>query len=420
MKLPAIKIRSRYNKVDWFLALSVAIAILWRPLVAWVLPFDAAGRVPFLLLGLSLVISVKRLWKTSFKYPLSLYCLLAVYLFLNGMLKRGYEVYEQDGIFLMFCAVFQSPLIMLLVASLAKKDFDCTVDWLLVTLFCYPLLSVLFGDIDIEGRLNGGINANELALVTVVFTALQLLKYLRGRCSLIFAAIMLVIPFYVIIRTGSRMGLVMVTAVILATILLKMRKRSKTSLILAALAFAALAIGLAYVLNNSILGERMAKISSQGEDSFLTTGTILDKFGDRGFQYFYSFPYFLEHPLTGIGLGNWINYSPNGLVCHSEYMVQYVENGLLAFIPYLVFFFTLIRRTRKSSKASDPISRSSAGLLYAMMLTIIFANSVLWSYNQYSVFVVYALCFVLSEDVLPPRKRRVRIVFGSKNKKRVQ
>lgn len=414
LKIPAFWKNTRYNITDWFVAMAVFITIIWRPLVAWVLPFDSAGRVPFLLLGLAFAVYFKRIWKTVLKFPLSLYCILAVYLFVNGLLKRGYDNYEQDGIYLMFCAVFQAPAIMLIVASLAKKDFDGTINWILAALFFYPLLSIFFADIDVEGRLNGGLNANEIALATAVFTALQILKYIRNRSSLQFTIIILLLPLFVIIRTGSRMGLAMVTLIILAAILIKMKKRSARSFILTTAALVIFFVGFASILSNSIIGKRMVGTTSQSEKSLLTTGTILDKFGDRGFQYFYSFPYFLDHPVSGIGLGNWIKYSPNGLVCHSEYMVQYVENGLLAFIPYMIFFLTIIRRIRKRRNTDNPVIRKSAGLLYATMLSIVFSNSVLWSYNQYCIFIIYALCFTLSEDAVPARKKRVRIVLGSK------
>lgn len=417
IKLPKFIKRGKYNSTDWFVALAVFVTIIWRPLVAWILPFDSAGRVPFLLLGLAFVVYFKRLIRTVFSFPLSLYCILAVYLFVNGALKGGADNYEQDGMYLMFCAVFQSPVIMLIVASLAKKDFDGTIDWLKAALFVYPLLSIFFADIDGEGRLNGGINANEIALTTAIFTVLQLLKFVRNKCSLQAAVITLLIPIFVIIRTGSRMGLAMVTVIILATILIKMKKRSFKSFALTGIALALFFIGFASVMSNSIIGKRMIGTTSQTEKNLLTTGTILDKFGDRGFQYFYSFPYFLDSPVTGIGLGNWIKYSPNGLVCHSEYMVQYVENGLLAFIPYMIFFLAIIRRIRKSRKSDDQIKRKSASLLYAAMLTIAFSNSVLWSYNQYCIFIIYALCFTLSGEALPSKRRR-RVKFVSHPRKK--
>lgn len=168
------------------------------------------------------------------------------------------------------------------------------------------------------------------------------------------------------------------------------KHRSLKSLFLSLTILLVLVVGFLLLMNYSEVGERMASTTEQTEIG--TTGTILDYFGDRGLQYFLSWPYFLRNPITGIGVGNWIGYNPFGLVCHSEYMVQYLEGGLISFVLYCLFWAYMLKQLNLARKKSyNARIRSPRILLIFILLSILFANSVLWSYDMYCVFIVYAL-----------------------------
>ena len=416
LHFPILKVGS-FSWRDWFVAVSVAIAINWKPLTTWVLGVDAAGRVPFLLIALSLILYARRIWRTAFRFPLVLYCLVAVYMFVNGYLQQGYLTYPSDGVYLMFCAALQAPAIMLLVAACARKDYDCTIDWLTLALYAYVLLSLFCSGITRTSRYNLDINANEIALYTAILCAVLLLKHFRGRLPFLPLLLFEAVPCYVIILTGSRMALAMIAIIFVFAIFIRQNIKNVKSIAISLLLIGVFAVGMAYILKNTQIGARMMGTTTQMEQEKGTgTSTILDKFGDRGLQYFYSWPYFIENPVFGIGFKNWILYSPYKLVCHSEYMVQYVENGLLAFIPYMIFFLSLIGRVWKGRKHKDRRTRESALLLLATMLAITFSNSVLWSHDQFCIFVIYALCFSLDTPEKKKRKR-IRIVLSSPKSK---
>ena len=417
LHFPILKIGA-FSARDWFIALSVAIAINWKPLTTWVLGVDAAGRVPFLLIALSLILYARRILRTSFRFPLVVYCLVAVYMFINGYIRQGYLTYPADGVYLMFCAALQAPAIMLLVAAQARKDYDTTVDWLTLALYAYVLLSLFCSGITRTSRYNLEINANEIALYTAILSALLLLKHFRGRLPFIPLLLLEAVPVYVIILTGSRMALAMIALLFAFAIFIRQNIKNVRSVAISVLLTGVFALGMAYVLKNTQIGARMLGTTTQTEqEKAVGTSSILDTFGDRGLQYFYSWPYFVENPIFGIGFKNWILYNPYKLVCHSEYMVQYVENGLLAFIPYMIFFLSLLVKAWKGRRSEDRRIRRSALLLFATMLAISFSNSVLWSHDQFCVFVIYALCFSL--ETPPARKRRkIRFVLSSPEKKR--
>ena len=419
LRIPILKMGT-FSAIDWFVAISVTLTLIWKPLSIWILGFDAAGRVPFLMLAISLILYAKRILRTSFRFPLALYCLVAVYMFVNGYLQQGYRTYPSDGIYLMFCAALQAPAVMLLIAAGAKKDFDATVDYLILALYTYVLLALFCSGLTHVNRLELEINANEIALYTAILCILMLLKFFRRRLSFLALVLLLVIPFFVIIETGSRMALAMVAFVLIAAIFIVQNIRNVKSLAVSLLLIGTLVLGMSYIMSNTLMGERIRGTTTQTEkNKSVGTSTMLDKFGDRGLQYFYSWPYFLQNPVFGIGFNNWIVYNPLKLVCHSEYMVQYVENGLVAFIPYMIFFIGLMRRTLTGRKHKDPKWRQSASILFAALLAIAFSNSVLWSHDQFCVFAVYALSFAV-ETPGKKTRRRIRLVFGSPKKHKEQ
>lgn len=415
-RFPIIKLGA-YSAIDWIVAFSVSLAILWKPLSMWILKIDAAGRIPFLLLAVSFILYMRRIWRTSLRHPLTIYCFVAIYMFLNGCIQHGYLTYPSNGMYLMFCSALQAPAIMLMIAAAAKKDFDTTLDWLVIALFAYVILALLCSGFTYSDRDDLDINANEIALYTAILFTLLLLKFFRNRLTFFPLIISEIIPLFTIIKTGSRMALTMVAIVTVAAILLSQDRRNMKSIVLSFVFITMFTVGMVFIMNHTHIGERMRGTTTQVENSrSVGTSTILDKFGDRGLQYFYSWPYFIEKPLFGIGFKNWILYNPFKLVCHSEYMVQYVENGLVAFIPYMIFFLALMRRSWAGRKHKDRRSRSCSLFLLASMLAIAFGNSVLWSHDMFCVFATYALCY--AQDT-PERKkhRRIRIVLKSRPEK---
>ena len=155
--------------------------------------------------------------------------------------------------------------------------------------------------------------------------------------------------------------------------------------------------GIDYILHNTFAGERVLGTQNEVNDRYadFKTGTILDLLGDRGFMYYYSWPLFLEHPITGIGLYNYIQYSPWGMRLHTEYATQYVENGLLGFIPFISFLIILLKKlkiTKKENKILNEVN--SIKMIFFILSSVLFSNLVLWSFDMVCVYLVYAMVAV--------------------------
>lgn len=374
------------------------IVVLWAPLNHWIIGIDGAGRIPLVLLLLACILLGSRMGKVSLKKPLTIYIIFAFYVLINGLVHESYLNFEGEGIYVMTVNLLCPVLFLLVVSCLAYYDFDKTLKWITWSLLIYCLLCLLFGQMTDDKRLGGGLNANGMATYADFAFYCLLLQYMTGKRSLISLLILSVIPIVLIVITGSRTGfLLLVIVAVLSVLLFYKRGRIGSVFLVVALAVV-LVWGFSYVMNNTVLGERLQNSTMQMEGHKYETGTVIDKFGDRGPQYYWSWPYFLEHPIFGIGLANWRKVSGFPYVLHSEWLVHYVENGLVALILYLVFYFSLLRKSISLSKQLNDQDRKTVRVLIYSLLSVFFLNFVSWTYNLYCVFAIYAFVYSFTKQ----------------------
>ena len=356
----------------------------------WYLNLDGAGRIPFFLLVLLLVCNSRDVMQFAFVSPSKIYFAIGIYMVFNGILMGSASTYSHGGLWIIITHILGPVFSMLIVICCSRKDFDTTTAILSWGLMLYCVLSIINSRMN-AGRLNSEINANEMAMYGAITIMLFLYRYIRGSIKK-YSVILLSIPILLVILTGSRMGFLMVALIIGMTIIIKVNF-SKPRTILKAIAFFIIAyFVIDFIVQNTLLGERLLNTTKDSDSmSALKTGTILDYYGDRGFQYYYSWQYFKDNPIYGIGFHKWLNYSPTGHVCHSEFMVQYVECGLLAFIPWLFFWYLLFKPLHIVKKRAHGMNGEMVILLICSLVLLLYADTVLWSYNIYCVFIIYAI-----------------------------
>lgn len=375
-----------------FALLAVIFRVIWPPLQVWYIHADGAGMISFYILLAAFLVNFSEIKSTAWSKPLTIYAILAVYMMLNGLLMGSAEMYPKGGDWIIVTHLLTPIMSMMIIATCASKSFDKTVKWMAYGLTIYCLLCLRNSAMDDEERLNAEINANEIALSASIGYGLYLLLYIRQAIStkLAFLAI---IPAYIIILTGSRMGLAMIAILSFGMSAMKFDFKNAAN-IFRALTLTGILVAISiYILNNTVIGERMMGTTTDHKELIFETGTILDYYGDRGLQYYFSWPVFLEHPIFGIGFHQWQKYNPTEHVCHSEYMVQYVECGVVAFVLFCTFWFKLLKSSYAFRRNSNDLQKKSITCLLIMLLAIIYSNSVLWSYNMICVFTVYALAF---------------------------
>lgn len=380
----------RFNGKQKFIAFVLIYAICWIPLHSFYLKIDAIGRFPLFALIFCCLITFSEIKKDAFRIPLLTYFILAIYMFINVLFKGTYPLHST---FIYFRLIFNSVFFMWLVAYLSQVNFDKTIWILFIGFFLYTLLCFLNESAASEqDRLGGAaINANAIGLNAFFATAFALILYIRKKIKLLSLVVLLILPFYVAILTGSRMTLGASLFIIAGTFIVSRDKKNILSLIGGLFILGVIAIITYYILEHTLVGERLAGTTTQMENSDLATGTILDLFGDRGIQYYVSWPYFLDNLITGIGLRHWGEDGPTGFVCHSEYLTMYLENGLIGIALYAAFYYQIIKRLFQRKAATAGTDKNIFKYLLLAFIAMLFINSVLWSFDALGFFAIYAL-----------------------------
>jgi len=177
---------------------------------------------------------------------------------------------------------------------------------------------------------------------------------------------LLALPFIAttLVLSGSRKTLVSVGVFALMWALLTYgsAKASKVRSVLLLLVVAtALYVAGRFVVENTHAGERFVQAS---RDPRLSMG--------RYSLYQEGWTMFLQSPVQGVGLGNFLTHSSIGMYAHSDFMEVLATTGFVGFVLYSSIYLVLWRRLRRMMKRSeDATSRYMAGLYQAMIITLL-------------------------------------------------
>lgn len=378
----------RFGILEKFIAFILIYVICSVPIQRFAQAVDGAGRFPTILLIFCCILILGKIKNDIFSKPLSIYLILAIYMLFNVLAKGTYM-----PTFIYFKMIFDSVFFMWLVAYLSQVNFDKTIWILFIGFYLYTLLCFFNGSMSAGERLGGAINANTIGLNAFFTIAFALILYVRKEIKLFLLVVLLILPFFVAIQTGSRMTLGASLFIIAGTFIVSRDKKNILSLIGGIFILGVIAVITYYILEHTLVGERLTGTSTQVEGGQLETGTILDLFGDRGFQYYVSWPYFLDNLITGIGLRHWAEDGPTGYVCHSEYLTMYLENGLIGIALYVAFYYQIIKRLLQRKAATAGTDKNIFKYLLLVFIAMLFINSVLWSFDALGFFAIYALSY---------------------------
>lgn len=386
--------------------ISVIITLLWSPLSIWILHFDEAFRIPFILLCISLIHHYRDIKQLANVTPIILYIIVSLIMLSNAIYNNSSETFDivKHKEWIVFYLLISPVLVLVILTTFARKNFELSINCVYWGLFIYCFLALLYGKQDekFDGRLNSEINSNVLALHGAITIGIGLILKQRFKCNK-FRDLSLFCPFLLILQTGSRMALTMVILIVVSYSFIKINFRNVHSLVRGCIFFIIAFISFFYIVNNTLIGERLLSTTEQGMESKLRSGTILDYYGDRGVQYYYSWRYFCDSPFFGIGFHYWNRYSPIGFVAHSELMVQYVECGLVSFVPWCLFWYYICKSLNHTRKRSNELDRKTISLILMVLLSMFYANTVLWSYNIICVFCMYS--FAISFPLTISKRR---------------
>lgn len=146
-------------------------------------------------------------------------------------------------------------------------------------------------------------------------------------------------------------------------------------------------VGVEYVMDNTYLGERLSNTSEQAESriNYASDSKFLQFVGDRAPHYVLGWEIFKQHPVTGIGLNNFIHVSGYTERLHTEYMVQFTENGLIGFILFVLYNFWYIKNLNRLRRASENKSKAIIGL--GWIVALLFLEVTAWTYDMNAAFI---------------------------------
>jgi O-antigen ligase len=225
------------------------------------------------------------------------------------------------------------------------------INVLIISLFLSNLIILLFDEQNPEfkegARLGVGMNANFIGLYSYILVAIILYKFYSLKNSYYTKIILLVaciLPIIIIMKSGSRSAFGMLAFLGVGQIIINRSKDFVKSLAIFIVGFIFVFFTLSYVITNTYLGKRILETTRQTEDPVAErTGTIFDKFGDRGIYYVLGYKLFMDQPIRGIGLGNFKNYHGRA-VMHPEIMIQLTELGIIGTILFFLFYTWIGKR----------------------------------------------------------------------------
>jgi len=321
-----------------------------------------------------------------------------VYSIINSSVKGV----SQEGMNILFFIgnLFVPYIVMILVCNEYLNNTSKLLKLLTNALFLYVLIGMLSINIDMlgMGRFMSEKLGNFLPLNIVFLVFFICLRFARKELKFRKVGILLFLLMSIIVLSGTRKALGGAMIIITFTIFSFIKFKSfKANMIVVAF-FIVLFFGFQYIMNNTIIGERMNEIEEVGVMFNTTDYAILNRLGDRSYQYIIGWELFVEHPLTGIGLGNFRAITLTKFGIHSEYIVQLAECGLIGTILFLSFNFWILLHLLKCWK-KYPQQRYYSWIIVGGGLAILFIGLTAWLYSFPIYFAGYGIIIAFLKQI---------------------
>lgn len=404
----------RYFKIQY---IYIIFIIVWTP-INFIINMDAMGRLKMILTIVTFVILYNNdsVYRRCLKNGgMKILVLLVGYMICNYLILYIPSRVARPGeqLVQVFNLIYPVITASVVIYEIYKKRESRLYN---VIIFAYYLWTILLlgfnnGMSEQSGRLTiQGIDGNDFAFVGCIIVFLIYIKCLKYNMSVVKGIILSIMPIILIVLSGSRTAFGCVVMIVATMMIVLVRhldaKKFMVILILSVIAGG----GLFYVMENTTLGERLSDTSTQSKNGDMETGTFVDVLGDRGPFYYYGFMKFTEEPVHGIGLTNFSKlrvwgWGSTGLVCHSEYMVQLSECGIIGFILYVSFLCSLWYRICKASLRKLIVPRP---WLYCGLGMVVFIPLFFWTYDRLYIFIIYGIIIGYTQHVQIYSKITVR------------
>ena len=179
------------------------------------------------------------------------------------------------------------------------------------------------------------------------------------------------LAFVVVAKTGSRKGFLALLFLIGtwgAFVLYGKRRSNWQSVILVCITAACLAIAYNYAMEETVTGKRFEMFMEKGRGELLTAAQHHVRYD----LYMKGVEMFSEHPILGVGLGNFTEYVSSGLYSHSDYIEPLATTGIVGFVCYMSGYAVLLWRLRRLLRYPIPNREEyDIKLMIALVATVL-------------------------------------------------
>lgn len=372
----------------------IFICITWVPIQRYYLQVDGAGRTILALSLLAVLFNIGEIQKRRhiFRSPAFIcWNLLVLFSMINSFLKGFISEWGTLAFYQVNYIVPYVTLVTLIVElDINKKRCLRVLLWALMTF-------VFIGFIHMAGDTGERMEAEELGnalpLNAVCALLVSAFLYTQYRMKNFIFFTIVAILFLLIIASGTRKALGASVIILIGTILSKNSRLTFSSILQTTFWGLLIYYGIVYVLEHTLIGLRIVE-SVELTDVVFTDNKplndlLLTILGDRATMYWQGWFIWLQHPITGIGVMNFMIVSGIPFRLHTEYMVQLCENGLIGFILLVSVYYFLFKsiRRRKSMAMNTKI------MILFTLFSLLFLNLTAWTYSAMFGMIFYGILY---------------------------
>lgn len=366
----------------------LSFILVWQPIRLLFIHADAKGRIQFFLTLLVLLINFAynpEVKKILFRKPFVIWLCWIVFAFINMMIK-GYNYTSNTPLFFFVNNLFTPYFAMVLTCqeyNVSKKRFIKVV---VISALLYCVLGYFFmGRVRSEDDSSFSLG-NSLAVSASLSAFFLCIARLNKQMKAVTFVSLISFVLVVVITTATRKAFGVVL-IIMAFYFLSLIGLKRRNVLLVAIMTIGAYIGLNYMMENTNLGERLSNIDEQAmnQNVIYNDSEFLKFVGDRAPHYVYGWAIFKTHPITGVGLCNFQSVSGFYERLHTDYMIQFAENGLIGlalFVWYYLWFILHILTLRRQP-------HNKGYLLFGLgwIVAVLFLGLTAWTYDSPMIFI---------------------------------
>ena len=354
-------------------------AILQPAFIRLFVGFDRAGRL-YMIMALLIALfnfTCKDFWKEIRNRPVCIWCIWCIYAIISWLIIGKNSTDLEPYIFI-FNKIINSFIVLYITCYEMRKDPENVSKTILVCFIIYMLIGVIFrGAEDIGGR-GGQLLGNALPLNGVCLLAISSFCYQKEWCSWKIFILSVILCFYATLIVATRKALIGELLILVVVVYVKLNINRARDVLMLIMGCVFVYFVSVYVMDNTVIGERMSEIEDSGNRFNTTDYKILNFLGDRAYFYINGWRLFCEQPVFGIGLFNFRQTMRTHLPIHSEYIVQLCEMGIIGSILFINYYRSIFKRIRIVNSLGE---KKIALIFLGWMAALLFVSLTTWTYE---------------------------------------